>query len=457
MKQALLLLSVFVATQLSAQFNTYYVGHSLINLKTPWMVKQLRIAAGTTTQYRHHINNGAPLHWQWNNPASFNSDLIWNPSLLQDEEHGTNFLTALANGASPAYKRMIITESIPITNNPNDTTGKYGKYFHDLAKNHDGTIKNFMLQTWEDMDDYSSIAAWRASIATLLPNWEAKVDKINTPSTSNNMYIIPAGLAMGALYDTLQIHSIGAMTNIQYIFSSDGIHLTDDGNYFLSCVMYACLYNASPIGLPAVTIGPYNNNTVINDPTIRAKLQQIAWVVASNYPRSGFPPLAVSDLNCFTVQQQQKSDNISIAFCLSKSAKLQQVSIEFSLDGVTFHELKTFHQIEGGQYNYSYQEQQQGNIYYRLRFSEESAVSYSNIVSVYIKNDEIKLSPNPADQVIWFENLDKNTTFTVYNSTGQIVLKSITENNRTDISTLNKGLYFIILEGIEKPYSLVKQ
>jgi len=117
MKHILFLIFFPLTTNLFAQFNTYYVGHSLINKQTPWLVKQLRIAAGTTTQYRHHIINGSSLQYQWQHPASFESDLIWNPTMMQDEEHGKNFLDALASGATSAFKRMVITESIPITNN----------------------------------------------------------------------------------------------------------------------------------------------------------------------------------------------------------------------------------------------------------------------------------------------------------------------------------------------------
>lgn len=328
MKHIFYILLFLLSSNLSAQFNTYYVGHSLINKQTPWMVKQLRIAAGTTTQYRHHIINGSSLQYQWQHPASFESDLIWNPTLMQDEEHGKNFLDALAPGATPAFKRMVITESIPITNNLNDTTGKYGKNFHDLAKTHDGSIKNFMLQTWEHQLDYGNLDLWRASINTLLPNWEAKVDKINTPSTSNNMFIIPAGIAMGALYDTLKLHSIGSLNQISQLFVDD-IHLNADGTYFEACVIYACLFQQSPVGLPAVTLGPYNGNTAINDPTVRTKLQEIAWLIATTYPRSGFPPLAVADLNCFGVEPKNNFENISIDFCLQNSSKLQD--IEFNL------------------------------------------------------------------------------------------------------------------------------
>lgn len=456
MKHIFYILLFLLSSNLSAQFNTYYVGHSLINKQTPWMVKQLRIAAGTTTQYRHHIINGSSLQYQWQHPASFESDLIWNPTLMQDEEHGKNFLDALAPGATPAFKRMVITESIPITNNLNDTTGKYGKNFHDLAKTHDGSIKNFMLQTWEHQLDYGNLDLWRASINTLLPNWEAKVDKINTPSTSNNMFIIPAGIAMGALYDTLKLHSIGSLNQISQLFVDD-IHLNADGTYFEACVIYACLFQQSPVGLPAVTLGPYNGNTSINDPTVRTKLQEIAWLIATTYPRSGFPPLAVADLNCFGVEPKNNFENISIDFCLQNSSKLQDIEIQFSIDGEHFHTLKQYYDIKGGKYNYTYHEQNFGNLYFRLQFKDIDNLTYSNVITIYLNDNQIKLYPNPAQNRIWLENIAEYSEYSIYNLLGQSLMIRQKYDGGIDISQLPNGLYFLQVEGSSNLFPFNKE
>ena len=102
MKGIWTIVGLFFTNIIFAQTGIYYVGHSLVNKSTPFMVKELRVAAGYSIQYRHHINNGASLQWQWTNPTSFNIDPIWDPALGMNVEHGTNFLTALAPGASPS-------------------------------------------------------------------------------------------------------------------------------------------------------------------------------------------------------------------------------------------------------------------------------------------------------------------------------------------------------------------
>ena len=47
----------------SAEYQSKQIG--LINLNTPFIVKELRLAAGQTCVYRNHINIGASLNLQW--------------------------------------------------------------------------------------------------------------------------------------------------------------------------------------------------------------------------------------------------------------------------------------------------------------------------------------------------------------------------------------------------------
>lgn len=458
MKGIWTIVGLFFTNFIFAQTGIYYVGHSLVNKSTPFMVKELRVAAGYSIQYRHHINNGASLQWQWTNPTSFNIDPIWDPALGMNVEHGTNFLTALAPGASPSFQRMIITESVPLLNNHVDTTGKYGKYFHDLAKNHDASIKNYMMSTWEYVGTGSNAwADWRNQITTYKPYWEARVDKINTPSTSNNMYIVPAGMALGALYDTLQNHAIGSLSNISSLFS-DNIHLNDDGNYFVSCVMYATLFLQSPEGLPAVKPGPYVNYTVIDESAVRNKLQEIAWKVVQSYPRTGYvPPLAVNDLECFNVNKSE--DFVKVNFCLAKTAKPQDIIIEKSYDGVEFESIGMFKSIYSGNYSLIDRELKLGVNYYRLKFVDsinKNLLEYSKIKSIVIEdlNSEI-LYPNPVDDILYYNGNITQSSVKFYNTIGSFIMELPLQNSM-NIENLNKGIYFVQLPN-NKVFRILKE
>lgn len=440
-----LFLIIFMVWNVKAQYGVYYLGHSLINLNTPFIVKQLRLAAGQTCVYRNHINIGASLKLQWADPSFFNSNPIWDPVLGQDVEHGTDFTLSYASGATPTLHRNIITESVPLLDNPVDTTVKYGKFFHDLAKGHSSTIKNYMMATWEPVGTGSGAwATWRASINTLKTNWEQRVDGINTPSTSNNMLIVPAGLALGALYDTLQLHAIGPLTHISQIFNDD-IHMNNDGNYFIACVMYATIYLESPQGLPAVQAGPYTSDFAINNATVRAKLQEIAWKVVQSYPRSGYaPPLAVADLDCFTTKKE--SNRVVVEFCLQNDSPTQDVVIEHCDNAIDFEPIAEFNAINEGRYQHVESNKLvSGNNYFRLKFRHSDGYTdYSRIVTVLIEGLSNSLSPNPASNIlnINLNNKDFISKIIFYNTLQQPMLIAPFQT-QIDISSLPSGMYFV--------------
>lgn len=440
-----LIIFILASISMKAQYGVYYVGHSLINLNTPFMVKELRLAAGQTSVYRNHINIGASLKLQWADPTYFNSNPIWDPILGMDVEHGTDFTLSYAPGSTPTLHRNIITESVPILDNPIDTTVKYGKLFHNLAKGHNSTIKNYMMSTWEHVGTGSGAwATWRASITSLQSNWEQRVDGINTPSSSNNMLIVPAGLALGALYDTLQLHAIGPLTHISQLFNDD-IHMNNDGNYFIACVMYATIYLQSPQGLPAVQAGPYTSDYAITNATVRAKLQEIAWKVVQSYPRTGYiPPLAVSDLECFSARKS--NDNVEIDFCLEKNSPKQDVIVEQSQNGIDFQPIAIFKSISEGTFKvFDSSSFNKGFYYYRLKFVHSDGYSdYSKIVSVYFENETNHLSPNPATNILNINLPDSDipSKIFIYNHLKQLVL-NVVYQNQIDISALPVGIYVV--------------
>jgi hypothetical protein len=258
--------------------NTYYVGHSLVNLNIPFMVKNLSTQRGIETDYRHHINIGTSLKGNWND-TNFNSNPIWNPDLGYDVEYGTNHLEALMQ----PFEKMLVTESVPLTDNPIDTSVKYATLFFNYAKNYNPNIKKYLYATWEHFD--MGNVAWRNALSSLQPRWETIADRVKNNLGNDTVYIVPANLAMAALYDTLQLHTIGSISSINQLFSDD-IHCTNDGNYFIACIMLAAVYHIDPRGLDVIQAGPYTIDMAINDNVLRQKLQEIAWQTACNYSRS---------------------------------------------------------------------------------------------------------------------------------------------------------------------------
>ena len=61
--------------------------------------------------------------------------------------------------------------------------------------------------------------------------------------------------------------------------------------------------------------------------------------------------------------------------------------------------------------------------------------------------DKISLSPNPATTYFTIQGLEKETTLTVYNIHGKIVLeKRISPDDKVDVGGWNKGVYFVKTE-----------
>lgn len=261
---------------------TYYVGHSLINLNVPYMTNLFAKSKGiNNANYKHHINIGTALRENWLD-TNFNGNLIWDSDLGMDVEHGSNHFVELQN----PYQHIVITEAVPLLEQNRDTTVKYATNFFNYARNYKPTIKKYLYTSWEPVvnNDWNS---WRQSLTNLQSHWEnIATETQNNLGTGNQVFIIPANIALRMLYDTLQLHNIGTLSNISQLFS-DNIHFNAIGNYFISCVMLSAVYQQNPLGLGIVQAGPYTSEEQITDAVLRQKLQQIAWSAVCNYPRAG--------------------------------------------------------------------------------------------------------------------------------------------------------------------------
>lgn len=288
----LIILSILLNVTMTGQNKLYFVGHSLVNLDMPFMLKELAIAKKlSTADYRHHINIGTGLKHNWID-TNYNSNPIWNPVTGVDDEYGSNHLSALKN----PFQKIVITESVPLMDNPVDSTVRYATLFFQYAKKYNPAIKKYIYATWEHSD--AGWATWRSKLTSLKTQWEQIADLTKAKlGTNDSVFIVPANIAMASLYDTLQRHPIGSINHISQLFSDD-IHLTKEGNYFIACIMLASVYHVDPRGLGIVKAGPYTSENAINDAVLRAKLQEIAWKTCCQYNRSSLicnTPTAITD------------------------------------------------------------------------------------------------------------------------------------------------------------------
>jgi hypothetical protein len=131
--------------------------------------------------------------------------------------------------------------------------------------------------TWEDVTD------------AMLSYHEAFADYIEERIEGKKVRICPAGSALAALKRRIDKGMVPGQTdffastfarNSENPALPDELHLNDAGAYLVSLVMYSCFYRANPV--EKVTYKPEG----LSD-ELATLYKQIAWEVASGYPRAG--------------------------------------------------------------------------------------------------------------------------------------------------------------------------
>ena len=77
-------------------------------------------------------------------------------------------------------------------------------------------------------------------------------------------------------------------------------------------------------------------------------------------------------------------------------------------------------------------------------------------VNDFAFNNQIKLFPNPATNVIYLDGVN-NTSFSIYNTLGQLVKSGQTQNGEILIDQLQQGQYILKLKGIAKEIKFIKK
>ncbi len=263
--------------------NPYYVGHSLINLNVPAMVNSLANDAGKTSDYAYQIGNGANLWWQWDT--------------LLGNEQGIPWQTALPTGD---FDAMIVTEAVPLLGHLQwSKTYDYADSFLMAASAYRPDLRFFVYETWHCTEtgtpagcdwDNNDHLLWRPRLAADFPLWTGIMDSLKSRHPAAAVWMIPAGQAFGMLTDSIVAGTVPGISDFKQLFSDD-IHLTDVGNYFVACVMYACLFRESPQGRTNQTFSEWGSPYNPPSPALALKMQQIAWKTVTQLAvRTGVNP-----------------------------------------------------------------------------------------------------------------------------------------------------------------------
>jgi|GEM_PF-2415346 len=459
----LLIISAVVSSFVSPaqESNPFYVGHSLVNHNMPYMVQSLAVAAGKQTHYGRQIINGSPLENNFNNPNG---------------AEGTPYTTAFPNGN---YNRLVVTEAVPLQNHLTWSNAYVAaNNFYNYAKNNNNgvPVKFYIYETWHCINSgipntnpnfpngcwydntANSTIQWHPRLQADFSLWSGIVTHVRNQNPGDNqIWMVPAGQAFYNLTIQINAGNVPGISSFRDLFSDD-IHLTNAGNYFVACVMYATIYGESPVGLTSAISNQWGNPyTNMPTPAQAAVMQQVAWSTVtglSSWTGVTLSTLPVSYSKPLQAKQAQRT--IHLSWSVSNQTANDKYIIEHSQNAKDFLPVG---EIKGDgnhtavrDYEYTHQTPSTGINYYRIKQVDfDGKYSFSNVARVQFKGDGEGLSlypnPSPGHITVVVPGPHKNRNIQIYNSIGLLIKEaSIDGSNRINVSDLPQGVYYIRLK-----------
>lgn len=452
---------LYASVSHTQESNPFYIGHSLVNHTMPYMVQALAVHAGKQTHYGRQIINGSPLQHNYNNPGG---------------AEGTPYSTAFPGGN---YNRLIVTEAVPLQNHLTwSNTYSTANNFYNYAKNNNNgvPIKFYIYETWHctnsgipspdpnfpngcwyDNTAHSTIL-WHQRLLSDFPLWSGIVSHVRNQNVGDNqIWIIPAGQAFYNLTTQINSGNVPGIISFRDLFSDD-IHLTNAGNYFVACVMYATIYGESPVGLPSNIADEWGTPfTSMPSPAQALVMQQVAWSTVTGLSAwtgvsSTTLPIAFSKL----LEAKQKQKTTHITWSVPGQNNDDKYIVEHSINGKDF---LVIGEITGDgtaalerNYGYTHHTPVPGLNYYRVKQIDYGGqFSYSNIADVKYEGigKTVKIYPNPSSDriTIAVEDLHRKEYVQIYNSLGLLVKEVVVDKIKTvNVSDLPRGVYSIYLK-----------
>lgn len=221
---------------------------------------------------------GAPLHWRWNNPTDF-------PDARRD---------------IAGFDLLVTTESVPLDPDPDSfargSLADLDRWVaHSWTEGRGGQGAEVMLySTWVSWSYPDGAPDWdkeahipfRERLDSQGERWERMQDHANAnrPEGMPPIYMIPGHRLMMRLYDDIAAGKAPGLASIGDIFADD-IHLNAIGNYAVSALVYAVIYQRNPREYPDYLA----EEDRVMSPALARYLKATAWDVANSYDRAGLP------------------------------------------------------------------------------------------------------------------------------------------------------------------------
>jgi hypothetical protein len=274
-----------------ARVHVLFVGHSLVNQTMPRMAAAVAGALGVELTYDVQLTDGGSLEVNWNHAA---------------EATGVNARQALGAGH---YDTLVLTEAVNLDDHLrwSDPAG-HAQRWYALARAARPDTRLFFYETWHHRSEprharglplWPSRLTWREHLDADLGKWEHIVDEATRLAAQSDpsrapldVHIVPGGQALAALVDAIRAGQVPGVAREEELFT-DGVHLSDVGNYFIALVQVATLTRADLTGAPHQV--PRADGELVSVPVDTARaLAALAQRSVRLYPRSGVgcPPEA---------------------------------------------------------------------------------------------------------------------------------------------------------------------
>jgi len=274
-------------TGVNTLFSIVMVGHSLFGNDGPDMLQSaLRAGTGDAT-VQAQIINGAPLRHNWEN---------------SDKAEGVDARAVLPDGG---VSHLILTEAVPLANHTQwSDTEVYAQAFAGLAFGGSRDVHVYVQETWHSLQSGTGVSIahdagadvpWRQRLVDDLPVWQDIASKVaaGNPDHAAQVGVIPAGQALGRLYDEIAAGDMDGLDSIDALFSDD-IHLNDLGHYFVAMVQYGVLTGQSPLGLPTDFSDRWGGAFDTPDADLARALQKVAWDAVQAFNGIAVQPVPVA-------------------------------------------------------------------------------------------------------------------------------------------------------------------
>jgi hypothetical protein len=263
-----------------------FIGHSLINLDLPDIVRAMAQSKGLIV--RRHVQwiIGSSIGFNWANCRS--------PNPSAPPADANYACDALDRGTDIGpYDSLIITQNNnPIINpgNPSDYGASAVDYekFLELFLSRNPSGRGFFYTSWEDLDSpWHNGQDWTTQISRELTAFERIADGIEQVALANHgrnvtINVIPAALGLRDLIVAAESGQFPGVTSRSQLFT-DKVHLSGMGYYMVACIVYASVFQQSPAGATAHVMGDWGNTYVDLPSDLALRIQNLAWQTVSNY------------------------------------------------------------------------------------------------------------------------------------------------------------------------------